>query len=310
MIDINTILAKHFSGESSSQEERLVQEFKRKNIAEYNSIKALWSSNNLKITKFDTSAAWDNIEKESTRTEPKATSKKTRNLLIVAILMLSVLAGAYLLMNGNSSGKTIELKALENGEMVLLADGSKISLRKDAVLSYPKKFGEKSREIRLEGEAFFDIERDPNKPFIVHTIHSDIEVLGTSFNINADAEMSKVTVATGKVKVKNSDHTDSTILTPNQSAVVAKSNILFSSTSDKNELAWMSGKFEFDNTELRKVVDDLNSYYGNKIKLSNTVGECSFNSSFDQEKLTTILKIIQLSCGLELTQKNGNYELH
>ena len=307
MININTILAKHFAGESSTQEELLVTEFKKENQLEYNSIKALWSSNKLKISEFDTTAAWDSIEKNTKKTGYKASGAKARNLLMIALLMLSVLAGGYLIMNGN---KNIEIQATENGEMVLLADGTKINLRKGAVLSYPKKFDEKSREIHLEGEAFFDVERDPNKPFIVHTLYSDIEVLGTSFNIDADSDMSKITVATGKVQVKNSDNTESTVLTPNQSAVVDQSSISFSTTSDKNEFAWKSGKFEFDNTDLRKVVDDLNSYYGNKIKLSDTVGECSFNSSFDQEELSNILQIIQLSCGLELSQKNGHYELH
>ncbi|MCA9748711.1 MAG: FecR domain-containing protein, partial [Romboutsia sp.] len=97
-----------------------------------------------------------------------------------------------------------------DNEEVILSDGSKIILNVDSKLIYPKKFNDSIREVTLIGEAFFDIERDVNKPFIVNANEIKIKVLGTSFNVKSYSKDEKIetTLVTGKVElIKDQDNT-------------------------------------------------------------------------------------------------------
>ena len=100
-----------------------------------------------------------------------------------------------------------------------LADGSKIWLNADSKVQYPALFNGSTREVYLNGEAFFDIAKNPSKPFIIHLSNGTVRVLGTSFNIKAydNEPVVETSVATGKVafipKLKNNQRADTVFLT-------------------------------------------------------------------------------------------------
>lgn len=310
MSDINNILSKHFAGEATPNEEVLAQQFKRKNPEEYKALQAFWAPQKSDLAKFDTSEGWKAVTKKTTAPKRVLMYTYLRRAASIAAVFLLAIVGVYMFSNQNVSSELITVIAKAQNEKVALADGSIVYLNKDATLSYPEVFNSNKRELTLNGEAFFEVAKDATRPFIVHTTHSDVAVLGTSFNVHAESNQTEVSVTTGKVKVQSLNREESTILIPNQSATVNEEGLDTYPTSNKNYMAWKTGVFYFEKTTLNDVVSDLNSYYSPKIILENLDTDCQFSSTFQQKELTEIIEIIQLSCGLQLRQKNGNYELY
>lgn len=313
MKDIYNTLAKYLSGEASSEEAALIQQYKQNNSQEYYRLQALWQQNQkIKLTEFDTSQGWLKVQQGATSLNKNGGGGNLLKVVAIAAILLLGLLGAYYLLRQDRTVpvQMAEVLGTEQGQKVSLDDGSMVYLNKGAKLSYPETFDADIRELQLTGEAFFEVHRDPKRPFIVHTPHSDIEVLGTSFNINTDSDETKVAVTTGKVRVENIESEESSVLIKDQSATVTNKELAVFRTVDTNYLAWKTGKFNFENTGLSQVLADLESFYGDKLKLVGDNATCLFTSTFDNRDIKEIAEIIQLSCGLELTEKNGSYELH
>src|SRR3546814_2056524 len=100
---------------------------------------------------------------------------------------------------------------------VTLADGSVVTLNKNSELSYPRRFTGSSRTVSLQGEAFFDVETDREKPFVISVNDVEVEVTGTSFNIKSREEVTEVIVESGSVRVRLGD--DAVALHPGEKAV-------------------------------------------------------------------------------------------
>lgn len=310
MSDIYNILAKYFAGETSSEEEQQVRQFKLDNPEEYRALRAFWTTKGTKLSKFNTDQAWEKIAKKSNRPKRVFLLSSLRRVAAVAAIFVLAVTGIYLYNNINTSPAIIQMTASIQKDTVELDDGTIVYLNNKASFSFPEEFDSHKREVTLEGEAFFEVAEDSKRPFIVYTNHSDVTVLGTTFNINTLEEETEVSVATGKVQVKSIINSETSILTPNQAARVTSQGMEVFSTENNNYVAWKTGVFHFDESMLQQVVEDLNSYYGNRIKLIKQDADCLFSSTFNQRDLKEIMEIIQLSCDLQLNQKNGYYELH
>ena len=157
------------------------------------------------------------------------------------------------------------LKIPRGGEYVLvLADGSTVYLNAESKLTYPVHFTGKERRVYLTGEAYFEVQRDTSRPFIVEIADSlKIQVLGTEFGVRAYAEEGciRTTLKKGKVSVENGGY--GVILTPNMQASFHKKT----SRLDVREvnvdlyLAWKDGRILFDNRPLEDILKDLGKWY-------------------------------------------------
>lgn len=193
-----------------------------------------------------------------------------------------------------------------------LADGSKITLEPNSELRYGNEFGEEKREVFLTGEAFFDVKKDNQRPFLIYTGKLVTKVVGTSFRIKAyekDNDIS-VSVRTGKVTVyrqdsksKNSKSLSTEIvLIPNQKAVFEKDQeLLVKTLVDKPIQINDSPKntsLVFEETKISEVFNSLEGIYGVKIGFDKEVfNKCSVTANFQNEtlyqKLDLICEIIQ-----------------
>ena len=166
-----------------------------------------------------------------------------------------------------SAVKAERLNVLEipkGGEFqVTLADGTKVWLNAGTKLTYPIAFVGKERRVRLEGEGYFEVERDENKPFIVEINGMEVKVLGTSFNLRSFAadNRSTATLISGKIEVKTSSQ--SVELSPNQQAdLLVRENKLDVREVDAIAYsAWTKGKFVFRRERLEAILDDVSRWY-------------------------------------------------
>ncbi len=315
MPDIYDILSKHFLNETTESEEALIKAFKKENSLEYSMLKKLWNRGDIKVKDFDSNRAWIKMtQKIQVASKSKIIKLSIYNQIlkaaaVAAILIIGIFSTYYLISVLPDKQVVIaSANITEKEKEITLSDGTIVWLNKNASLSFTKKFTEDERHVRLTGEAFFKVHRNTNKPFIITTSNSSIRVLGTSFNVNSDKTITKVIVATGKVKVSNSAGTKNVVITPGLSATVDGEEVESQEVINPNYLAWKTGKFSFQNTPLQQVLKDLNTYYNNIFVLNpSTEFDCKLTAEFNKAKIKNIIETIELTCDLKATQKEGTY---
>lgn len=182
-------------------------------------------------------------------------------------------------------------------KQVDLADGSKIKVNSLSVLKYPVKFDGKIREVYLSGEAYFDIEHDASKPFIIHTGKVVTTVLGTAFNIREDKKEHTivVTVTRGKVSVANGSQPLG-IITPNQQISFNEVNLkhIQKNVDAEKVIAWLESNLHFNNVTFADAASQLQQQFKVKISFANEkVKNCRFTgTAIKAEKLDEILNIM------------------
>lgn len=144
-----------------------------------------------------------------------------------------------------------------------LPDGSKVWLNAESSLSYPIKFSDSIRSITLSGEAFFDITKNPQRPFVVESGEQRVTVIGTTFNVNAykDATATITTLATGSVRIANLDGTVISDLRPGQQAVYTDNKFAVKSIDPMEFTSWKDGLFVLRDVDFLTVKRQLERWY-------------------------------------------------
>lgn len=202
----------------------------------------------------------------------------------------------------------IEVKNLtKNVRLVNLPDGSSVILKKGSMLSYPTAFDKSAREVYLTGEAFFEIARNAEKPFYVHTNQIITKVLGTSFNVRAYPERQiSVSVNTGLVSVYKATDEDAKaaradrslkglLLSANQQAIFAGDRIvrMDARAETGQPVAEEAMAFEYEEKPVSEIFAELEKAYGITIVYDFTViGKCPVTASLTGEPLNEKLKLL------------------
>ena len=187
---------------------------------------------------------------------------------------------------------------------VRLSDGTKVWLNSKSSLKYPVKFSGNTRDVTLEGEAYFEVSKNPHSPFTVKTKSGNVTVLGTHFNVSAYQEDKKfeTTLAEGKVKISQISKTEkneSVILKPGQQASVHNETIKVAEVDPYGYSAWKDGKFYFENENLKSILDKMERWYNFNVRFEQ--------KSLEQIKFTGIvLKDQPIDQFLDIIRKTSN----
>lgn len=317
---IDQLLISYILEEADDATKEIVERWINENSenSEYfNQLKKTWTNSkdlSPKPVAVDIDKAWQNIN-------TKIISKKINYqflLRIAAILLLTF--GIYFTYNLlNSQNKNSIIVATDNILNDTLKDGSIINLNKNSKLLVSKKFDKKSRNVKLEGEAFFEIAHNKQKPFIIETDAGYIQVVGTKFNVNTtDSNFVDIYVEEGIVKLftvsKKSNDTLSVLLTKGEKGQINKKTKipikLIDKTENVNDLYWKTNNLEFNSSSLQNVAKTLENYYKVHINLSPEIKDLKLTTSFENEDIETVLSIIKLTFNLEITQSGNNFYIH
>ncbi|WP_455509720.1 FecR family protein [Butyricimonas paravirosa] len=146
------------------------------------------------------------------------------------------------------------------GEFSLeLADGTRVWLNAESRLCYPVAFTGKERKVEMEGEVYFEVAKNREKPFIVTVNGVDIRVLGTSFNVSAYQEDVVTTLVEGKVQLKKGN--EQVVLSPNQQAIWSDDEFRVKQVDACNYVLWKEGIFYFEDVDLETILDDMARWY-------------------------------------------------
>lgn len=148
--------------------------------------------------------------------------------------------------------------------LVTLSDGTKVMLNANSTLEYPASFDDAEvREVRLKGEAHFEVTKNPHRPFVVKAGEMQTQVLGTIFDVKAyRKDAPKVTLMQGKVKVSNAD--TEVEMRPGQTATLQVDKIVVSKASSSAS-DWLEGDFDMDQVTLAEAMSDIGAWYNKTV---------------------------------------------
>jgi len=169
---------------------------------------------------------------------------------------------AALNISENAENQIHTLVVPKGGEFFLtLPDGTEVFLNSKSRLTYPCRFSESSREVHLEGEAFFRVKHTDSIPFLVISDKSVTRVLGTEFNIKSDSRTSEITLCKGVVEVESLSTKIKRVLAPNEQATITEKIFSVEEVDSYEVGAWTEGKFYFKGKTLGEISDKLNEWY-------------------------------------------------
>ncbi len=237
---------------------------------------------------------------------------KMKRLFIVlgkaaAVLFIPLLAAVlYFYFNQTTSSELLTLTT-QKGEQtsVILPDGSKVWLNVDTKLSYPVDYGVKSRNLKLEGEAYFEVEKNDELPFEVASANIVTKALGTRFIVSAYPENSivKSSLVKGSVEVKYDGKNE--LLKPGQQLIYNKKNpeIKIKAFDENYELAWKNNQLVFRLTPFSEVITELEKWFDVNIEYDPAAFKSeTLTVQFEKyESLETILRVIAKANGFKFT---------
>ncbi|MEN7547216.1 FecR domain-containing protein [Rapidithrix thailandica] len=179
-----------------------------------------------------------------------------------------------------------------------LKDGSTVILNAGSTLRFPEQFSDSTRQLHLTGEAFFEVVKDPSRPFMVHSGSLKTTALGTSFNIKAYRDENEVTVslATGKVAVQQAK--SSILLHPEEEVAYDPNTLQWEKRpfDPALTLAWKNGTLYFKDADFEEIFQQLSRWYGVHFEFKNRQkGPWQFTGKFHKEDLETVLQAIGTS---------------
>jgi len=278
----------------------------------FNDWKEFWETTGKSYSDFnpDTHKRWKELEAiiEKKPDFIRTFSRKWQRIAAGIVLFILLAAGFAILSDTVihtekyvSAGDTLGIR---------LKDGSKICLNANSALKIRSNLYRHERSVELTGEAYFDIKKDPERPFKVFTQQTVTEVLGTSFNIRSREPVVYVTLVTGSVSLYREKNAEKRlILKPGEHGVfdIATDKFLKDTLSNFNNIAWKTGKLQFSESSMSELSATLSGYYKTQIIFP---GSDEFNGSFsgiiDGISLDETISIIELTLDLEATRTNDS----
>jgi len=237
--------------------------------------------------------------RQNSKTVRRLTMTSLRYAAVVLIAVAATWSLAYINNKQHTTG-TMQTLYVPEGQRIsiTLDDNTVVWLNSRTKISYPSVFGADERRVSLEGEAYFEVNRDANRPFIVRSGDMEIKVLGTSFNIHSypNEAVSRVSLIDGSLQVsaKGSATTD-IILEPDYEAVFDGKDLSVVRIRNKNHFLWTQGIYVFENETLGAIVKQLELYYDIKINvLDNAMLQWRYTVKFRQrDGIREILRLLQ-----------------
>ncbi|MFP4288405.1 MAG: FecR family protein [Bacteroidales bacterium] len=317
--NIEELIAKYLAGETSSAEELLIEEWVKAsddNRKYFHDLRKNWRMVKTGSLQFDHSKAWDKIsdqinkddnrEKGSTRIVPFYRSKVIwRVAATVALIVVAMYS--YIFITQTRQHRIVAESTPAETE---LKDGTSVTVNRASTLSYHANYGKDSRKVSLEGEAYFEVEKKPEKPFIVEADDIKIRVIGTSFLVRSfetDTTVS-VSVTTGEVAMI-AQNRDTLLLAANQTGIYSKSTGTFSLeiSQNPNLLSWKTLHLDFYNTGLKEVFKTLEHTYGVQFVLNDeNLDSCKLTAIYSNKSLTDVLAILRATFSLRFSKTGDN----
>jgi len=275
---------------------------------------------------------------------------KRKSLVILSFAFFLVLAtGTIYLFSKKKATEAIASEAISsvatkngNRTKIILPDGSQVWLNAGSNLDYNNSsFNKGLREVSLNGEAYFDVVKNAEKPFIIHTRKMDIKVLGTSFNVRSysDEKFAEAALIKGTIEVTLKDRNQKIVLSPNEKISVANEEPKAETKPEKvalvkpnpvripkyevkeikpnptyniiGEIAWTQNKLYFEDETLEDIGHLIERWFGKKITIANeSLKSVHYTGNFENETMEDVLSYLKLSKSFNFRIGNDNVVIY
>ena len=274
--------------------------------------------------------------------------RKSFVILSIAVFVLIAAGFVYFLSNKNTTeaiaSEAMSSVATKNGNRtkIVLPDGSQVWLNAGSNLDYNNSsFNKGLREVSLNGEAYFDVVKNAEKPFIIHTKKMDIKVIGTSFNVRSysDEKFAEAALIKGSIEVTLKDRDQKIILEPNEKISVANEELKPETKPEKTvlvkqnpvripkyevkeikpnptyniigEIAWTQNKLYFEDETLEDIGHLIERWFGKKVTIANeSLKSIHYTGNFENETMEDVLSYLKLSKPFNYRMGNDNVVIY
>lgn len=339
-----TYLHKYLSGECSTGEKKLVEEWLKadpQNREFMKELKKIWKITPNDEFEVDAQTAWVSfrrrvIEKPDHSSLNTPVSDKQKRLsdnrkysigshrnqskifaysiVAAAVVLIAFLFFQYIPEVDNTSEAQITMQEIvtKKGQRTTfrLSDGTRVQLNNDSRIEIPAEFMDAFREVYLDGEAFFEVMHNQDKPFIVHSKDAFTKVLGTKFGVRAypEEDQVQVVVAEGKVALGSQKQVNrqSEFIARNEIGILSENGQTYVSPVANMDryLGWKDGQLVFDDTPMREVKPQLERWYDITCTLvDSSLDSRLLTASFNNEPMTEVLSVIALSLNMKFERE-------
>ncbi len=231
----------------------------------------------------------------------KMPSRKNRFWLRVAATLLIVLTAGYFISDSIPSIKSPQqtvYTASNDVNTFKLEDGTLVRLNANSSLVVSKNFGKDKREVQLVGAANFDVTSNPDVPFIITANKGEVEVLGTSFEVEAYPDQQiELSVAEGKVKFASTTTDKEDLFIAGEKGVLSADGQELTKLELKNSnySAWWTKRLVFENAPLSEVISDLEKAYRVQIDYNQEIGSCEYSAILENYTVAEAMEALQLT---------------
>ena len=312
---MKTIIHKYITNEASKEELKQLNNAIKHDIDLQKQVVFYKTLNNRIINmnnEIDTDKAWETIRQRIiNKNSNQHKSNKIISLRWAALVLLIIGLGSLLYLFKFSNNNQIITNAHKLNNSISLPDGTEVYLNYQSSINYPNKFDKNKRVVSVTGEAYFNVTHNASKPFIIKLNDSQIEVLGTSFNVKSRKSVCNVYVTTGKVKLTSKYNNKFVHILPGEVGIINKNRIYVVRNTNENILAWKSNSLQFKNTPLISAFETIEKAYNIKITIDNgAIANRRITTIFNNVNDKNIIKIICKTFGLSYKQTGNKYYVY
>lgn len=316
------LLGKYFAGECTDAERLEAEAWiaaSEENRVTFAALRAVWEQARPAGQPVDTDAAWQRVQARiqaaDAAQEPAGAAVGGRwYWAAAAALLVGMALGLYFYSQQDAPApaqlaeRMIEVVPQQDGETLSLPDGSTLRLKAGSRVRYAENFAV-DRRVELQGEAFFDVQRDSLHPFVIQAGDAAVTVLGTSFVVREDSLGVAVAVRSGRVALEARQ--EELILLPGDKGVYAAgSGHLVRDQVEAQDLYWVDQELQFRGTPLGEVAAQLEAVFDISILFDEPAMErCPFTGKFEDESIESVLGVVAQSFNMEMTQDENTFTL-
>jgi len=312
------LIVRFLSNEATPAEQIALHEWVSQNAENqkvFNDFCAVWRHNFQSVPDFNPMAALHRMDARINEHSKKAVIPMYWARIAAGFILASLISWALYYSTQDFSANEdlamiVRTTSAGQKRSIQLSDGTKVMLNTNSNLKWPEHFNNDTRDVFLEGEAFFEVAHDQNHPFIVHTSTLDTKVLGTSFNIRQSGNEIAITLATGKIEISGKNVAE--VLSPSEKLTyyMGKENWTRENAELEKELGWKNGTIILDNERLEQAVIRLERWYNVRISVeAEAIKNCRITGKFTDETLERVLSAISDATGIQYVISKQNVKL-
>ncbi|MBV6640605.1 MAG: FecR domain-containing protein [Cyclobacteriaceae bacterium] len=309
-MDIDDIIIRDLEGKLSSEDQSRLNAWLKdspKNMKTYNQVKYILAKQGRPLTSNGEEEVWRELRKrmDADASQKQDTqSKRTINpwLKYAAVILLSIGLGAVIHQNlpeeqniAQAEPRIIEKVSMPGQKITTkLPDGTVVKLNGNSKLLVPEQFVGEIRRVELQGEAFFDVQPDKSKPFIISVGNMEVKVLGTSFNVKEDGILNQkiVAVKTGKVAVEDKQSGELVVLNPSQMVIQHEGEGMYKQDFELADklFGWTENKLVFNDDDHQKVLQELGYWFGKEVEVRGRIDQkVKYTATYENPTLEEVL---------------------